>query len=175
VKPERAIAELKALKQQAADNSQIQASTPAHREWKTKVIAVLERSLGKDSSTVQQFTNMSYSVGVWTGSPGEAQRDAQYFRRRVEDAIALIDAAMYELELSVGAPAVEGGSYNADLWDHVKHSVEEQRWEQVASAAVIYLEDKVRRWAGTPTDKQGKKLVGQALFATALSPESPLL
>jgi hypothetical protein len=174
MKAERAITELKVLKQQAADNPQIQASTPAHEAWKAKVTAVLERSLGKESSTVQQFSELRYHVGIWTGSPGEAERDAQYFRKRVEDATALIEAAIYELELSLGAPAVEGGSYDTGLWDHVKHSVEEERWEQVASAAVIYLEDKVRRWAGTPTDKQGRKLVGQSLFAKALSSDGPL-
>jgi len=174
VKPERAIAELKALKQQAIDTPHIQADTPAHGEWKAKVVAVLERSLGKESSTVQQFNNLQYTVGFWTGGPGEADRDAQYFRTRIEDAVGLIEAAIYELELSIGAPAAEGGSYDSGLWDHVKHSVEEERWEQVSSAAVIYLEDKIRRWSGTPMDKQNKKLVGQALFATALSPGGPL-
>jgi hypothetical protein len=76
--------------------------------------------------------------------------------------------------LAVGVTAVQGGSYDAGLWDHVKHSVEEERWEQVASAAVIYVEDKVRRGSGTPLDKQGRKLVGQTLFATALTAGGPL-
>ena len=174
MKPERAITELNTLKQKATADLQVRTSSPAHREWKAKVIAVLERSLGTDSSTVQQFTKLRYHPGIWTGAPGEAERDRQFFAGRVDDAIALIDAAIYELDLSIGAPAVEGGSYDAGLWDHVKHSVEEERWEQVASAAVIYVEDKVRRWSGTPLDKQGKKLVGQALFATALSPAGSL-
>ena len=148
MKPERAIIELNTLKQKAVNDPQVRLESPAHREWKAKVTAVLERSLGTDSSTVQQFTRLSYTVGVWTGAPGENERDRRYFAERVDDAIALIDAAIYELELSVGAPAVEGGSYDAGLWDHVKHSVEEGRWEQVASAGVIYVEDKVRRcWA----------------------------
>lgn len=172
--PERAIEELRKLKQQAADDQQVQASTPAHREWKAKVTAVLERSLGDDSSTVQQFMSLSYSIGIWTGGPGEAEQDARYFRERVQDAAALIEAAIYELELAVGAPAVEGSSYDSGLWDHVKHSIEEERWEQVASAAVIFVEDKVRRWAGNPLNKDGGKLVGQALFVKALSTGGPL-
>ena len=69
---------------------------------------------------------------------------------------------------------MEGASYDSGLWDHVKHSVEEERWEQVASAAAIYVEDKVRRWAGNPLNRDGGKLVGQALFVKALSAGGPL-
>ena len=105
--PERAIEELRKLKQQATDNQQVQASTPVHEEWKAKVTAVLERSLGGESSTVQQFKSLSYSIGIWTGGPGEAEQDALYFRGRFQDAAALVEAAIYELELAVGAPAVE--------------------------------------------------------------------
>jgi len=174
MKPEAAIEELRKLKQQTSDDPQVQAATPQHKEWKAKVVAVLERTLGTDSSTVQQFKELRYDIGIWSGAPGEAEQDARYFRERVQDAAALIGAAIYELELSTGAPAVEGGSYDSGLWDHVKHSVEEERWEQVASAAAIYVEDKVRRWAGNPLNRDGGKLVGQALFVKALSAGGPL-
>ncbi|WP_257021594.1 TIGR02391 family protein [Microbacterium sp. AK009] len=170
MKPEVAVVELKKLKEQAVEDPLVQASTPQHKEWKAKVVAVLERSLGADSSTVQQFKKLSYHVGFYSGAPGEAEKDARYFRGRVQDAAGLIEAAIYELELSVGAPAIEGGSYDSGLWDHVKHSVEEERWEQVASAAAIYVEDKVRRWAGNPTNQDGGKLIGQTLFAKAFGP-----
>ena len=54
----------------------------------------MERSLGGESSTVQQFKSLSYSIGIWTGAPGEAEQDALYFRRRVQDAAALLEAAI---------------------------------------------------------------------------------
>lgn len=174
MKPEVAIGELRKLKQQAIEDSLVQASTPQHKEWKAKVVAVLERSLGAESSTVQQFRKLSYHIGVYSGAPGEAEEDARYFRVRVQDATGLIEAAIFELELSLGAPAIERGSYDSGLWDHVKHSVEEERWDQVASAAAIYVEDKVRRWAGNPTNKEGGKLIGQTLFAKALRPGGAL-
>ena len=109
IKPEVAIDELRKLKQQAIDDPQVQASTPGHEEWKAKVVAVLERSLGKDSSTVKQFKDLRYDIGFYSGAAGEAERDARYFRERVKEAAGLIEAAIYELELSVGTPAVEGG------------------------------------------------------------------
>ncbi|MGN8245775.1 TIGR02391 family protein [Cellulomonas soli] len=137
--------------------------------------AVLEQSLGVDASTTREFTDMRWGVGVWTGAPGEAKRDAVYFRARLYDALGLVDAAIYQLELTTAPAALEGANYDPGLWDEVKHSVEEERWQQVASAAVIYLEDKVRRWAGTPLDPNGKKLVGHALLVRALSPDGPLV
>jgi hypothetical protein len=174
VNPERAIEELRKLKEQATNDHLVQASTPTHKEWNAKVTAVMLNSLGAESSTVQQFRKMSYTIGIWSGAPGEDERDARYFRGRVLDAVGLIEAAIFELDLASGTPAIEGGSYDAGLWDHVKHSVEEERWDQVASAATIYVEDKIRRWSGTPLNKDRKKLVGQALFVQAFSPGGPL-
>lgn len=168
MKPANAIQELIKLKQQAIEDVNVHASTPEHKEWKAKAVAVLERSLGTDSSTVRQFKKLSYHIGIWSGAPGEGERDARYFRTRVNDAIALLQAAIFELELSIDTPVVEVGIYYSGLWDHVRHSVEEERWEQVASAAVIYVEDKVRRWAGNPLSKDGGKLYGHTLFAMAL-------
>ena len=161
-----ALAELRNLMQAARDDPAIQQDTTAHRTWKAKSLAVLEGSLGSESSTVKKFAKLRYGIGIYSGAPGEAERDAQFFRAKVAEAAGLLEAAIYELELTAGpAPAAD---YDPGLWDHVKHSVDQQRWEQVASAAVIYIEDKVRRWAGNPVDKTGSKLHGQALFARVL-------
>ncbi|WP_158605473.1 TIGR02391 family protein [Amycolatopsis panacis] len=138
------------------------------------MVAVLRNSLGDESSALKEFIALRYFVGFWVNSPDQAESDARFSRGRVAEAVGLIDAAIYELSLVSGATAVEGGSYDASLWDHVKHSVSEERWEQVASAAVIYVEDRVRRWSGTPTDKQGRNLVGHALFVTAFATGGPL-
>lgn len=170
---QKAIDELKALKAQADTDPQVQTSTPEHDAWKAKAVRILELSIGANTYTTKQFREMSYTVGIWTGSPGEDARDAQYFRARVKDAAALLDAAIYELELDF-ASNQETSNFDPGLWDHVKHSVEEERWSQVASAAVIYVEDKVRRWAGSPTDKEGRKLVGKDLFLKALAADGAL-
>lgn len=42
--------ELRKLKQQTIDDPQVQASTPGHKEWKAKVVAVLERTLLAEAS-----------------------------------------------------------------------------------------------------------------------------
>lgn len=174
MKPEVAIAALLTLKQQALEDPKVQSPTPTHDEWKAKATTVLVRGLGRESTTVEQFMELRYSIGVWTGSPGEAESDARYFRGAVQQAVALIDAAIWELELETGAPLPLSNGYDEGLWDHVKHSVAEERWEQVASAAAIYVEDAVRKWAGNPRDKTGRNLVGHVLFTRALDPDGLL-
>jgi predicted nucleotide-binding protein len=71
------------------------------------VDAVLAASLGQGSGTLASFRDVRYSIGFWTGSDGEAERDAEYFAEQVDRAAALIDAAVYELELSTTTTEAE--------------------------------------------------------------------
>jgi hypothetical protein len=98
LEPRRAVEELRNLRAQA-DTPDVRLNGPEHKSWKAKVVAVMENSLGRDSATLRQFTELRYSIGIWSGAPGEAQRDAEYFAKRVRDAAGLLDAAIYELEL----------------------------------------------------------------------------
>jgi predicted nucleotide-binding protein len=98
MRPSRAIDELGKLRAQA-DTPQVQCQGPEHRAWKAKVDAVIQGSLGKDLETLREFRDLPYHLGVWTGVPGEAQEDARFFSSAVMNAAALIDAAIYQLEL----------------------------------------------------------------------------
>jgi predicted nucleotide-binding protein len=71
---------------------------PAHSGWQAKVEAVMAKALGPDSATLDKFRNVSYSIGIWTGAPGEDARDARFFAEQTERAAAYIDAAIYELD-----------------------------------------------------------------------------
>jgi hypothetical protein len=172
MKPERAIRELEALKAEA-DSPEVQRSTPEHKRWKASVVAVMTAALPPESATLAKFSNVRYSVGIWSGAPGEAERDARFFAGRVRDAVALIDAAIYELGL-LAEDDVDATAFDTELWLHVRHSVDEGRWEQVASAAATFVEDKVRRWSGNPQDDKGNKMFGQPLFAQAFADGGPL-
>lgn len=100
MKLDRALTELAALKEAAA-TPEVQREGAAHDAWKAKVIVVLRQALGERSTTLERFTDIRYHVGVWSGAPGEAERDRQYFAEQVTRAAALIDAAVYEVELMV--------------------------------------------------------------------------
>lgn len=174
MKPDKAIAELLQLKAQA-DAPEVRRGGPEHNRWRSSVLAVMQSSLPASSGTTTQFSAVRYHVGVYSGSPGEAARDATYFAARVDDAAGFIAAAIYELGLLVGDGEVAAASYESELWGHVRHSVEEERWNQVASDAAIFVEDKVRRWSGRPTDASGRALVGKDLFGKAFGVGGPLV
>lgn len=172
MRADRAIAILRELKAQALLPA-VRRSGAEHETWRSSVLAVMSHSLPMTSGTTTQFSAVRYHVGVYFGGPGEAERDRRYFASQVDHAVGFIDAAIFELELLTDE--VESGAFDSELWDHVKHSVEEERWEQVASATATFVEDKVRRWADNPTDDRGGRLYGQTLFAHAFADGGPLV
>jgi hypothetical protein len=163
MRPARAIKELERLKAQA-DNEDVRRSGPEHDSWKAKTDAVMARALGGDSTTLARFRRLSYHIGVYSGAPGEAERDAMYFAAQVGRAVGLIDAAIYELSLQGGDEPVDEHAYDTDLWAHVKTLVEDEEWGMVASQTAIFVENQVRTWAGSPQDKNGNNLIGKALY-----------
>ncbi len=106
--PRRAAEELRKLRAQA-DAPEVRREGPEHGSWKAKVDAVMAGALGKDSETLRSFRDLRYSVGIWFGGPGEAERDVRYFAERVGDAAGLVDAAIFQLELQAEAAGEEDG------------------------------------------------------------------
>lgn len=96
--PKLAASELRKLRE-LTDDVTIRQDSPQHTSWKAKVDAVMQAALGNDSETLKKFRQLRYSVGIWTGAPGESQRDATFFAKQVDEAAGLIDAAIYQLEL----------------------------------------------------------------------------
>jgi len=105
--PARARVELLTLKGEAA-NPEVRRSGPAHDAWKAKVVVVMTEALGSESDTLRKFRDLRYSIGIWSGAPGEAAQDARYFADQVDRAAALLDAALYEAELRDEPPADDG-------------------------------------------------------------------
>lgn len=97
--PEQAKDELRRLRAQAEDFSEIQQEGPEHDEWKASIDAVMARSLPANSLTLREFRNVVYSIGIYTGAPGEDVIDQRYFASQVRRAAALVDAAIFELDL----------------------------------------------------------------------------
>jgi predicted nucleotide-binding protein len=100
IRPERAIKELRALKQEA-ESADVQIAGPANDQWKAKVRAVIEQAIGRNASVLRDFEEVRYHIGVWTGAAGEVEEDQRYFAQQVKSAVAYIDAAIYELQLNI--------------------------------------------------------------------------
>lgn len=71
------------------------------------MIVVMRQVLGDKSTTLDRFTDLRYSVGVWSGRRARAEDDRRYFAGQVTRAAALIDAAIYEVELMAEGQSAE--------------------------------------------------------------------
>jgi hypothetical protein len=171
VKPEDAAGRLKQLlaeREQAGDSLYNNDTS-----WKARVKGVFAQALGRDHHLVSEFDDIRYSSPIIFGS--ESHSDwVSWWRSGMDEATGLIEAAIYELEGMTPPSDVDAGSYHAGLWAEVAALVEAEDWPKVASQTAIYVEDKVRDWAGHPKDGKGGELVGQALFAQAFADNGPL-
>ena len=102
LQPARAIAEIRKLIDEATADPRIQQEGPEHDRWNASARAVLQNSLRAPSDTLQQFKDVDYYIGVYTGAPGEDERDRRYFADQLRRALGILEAAIYELSLAEG-------------------------------------------------------------------------
>lgn len=164
MRADKAIEALEALKDEAA-TQQVMNSGEHLTAWKGKVRGVIVAALGKDDHLVDRFDKVKYTLGFWTDrTPQSAYDNARY--GGIRNACGIINAALYQLRLQVDDDEpVDLRSFDPDLWEHVKQLVEDGDWGKVASQTAIFVEDRIRTWAGEPSSKQGDALVGKGLMA----------
>ncbi|NJC63423.1 hypothetical protein HC028_02695 [Planosporangium flavigriseum] len=135
--------------------------------------AVLTRSLGPTHTIIERFRDISYHLGVYFGGQ-DPDPDRESYIAGVQQAVGFIDAAIYELKLLVAddSEPVDVRAYDPDLWEHVKGLVEDEQWGQIASQTAIFVEDRVRAWAGHPKSKDDGELVGKGLYARVFADDS---
>jgi predicted nucleotide-binding protein len=96
------LGELRALRAQG-DAPEMRTEGPSHTAWRAKADAILRRALGEASPTLAAFRSISFEADFWTGSPGEFDAYQRVFADGVARACALIDAAIYEVEIVVAS------------------------------------------------------------------------
>ena len=60
-------------------------------------------------------------------------------------------------------------SFDPELWEHVRKLVEDEDWGKVAPQTAIFVEDRIRTWAGDPNHGKGGPLVGRDLWGGCLA------
>lgn len=172
MRPERAIEQLELLKSEAASGD-VTAGGEHLTAWKGKVRGVLTAAVGSDDHLVSRFDGVRYTLSVWTSSTPQSRFDAAR-HRGIRNACGIIDAAIYQLKLQTddSDEPVDHRSYDPELWEHVKNLVDDQDWGKVASQTAIFVEDRVRVWAGDPKSGKSESLVGRELMGRVFSDES---
>jgi len=156
---ERAIESLEALKLEAL-TAEVLEGGEHFTAWQGKVRGVLTTALGKDDHLVERFDDVRYSLTIWTTSTPDHYFD-EARHGGIRNACGVMDAALYQLRLRVeDDEPVDLRSFDPELWEHVKQLVADQDWGKVASQTAIFVEDRIRTWAGDPKNNKGESLGG---------------
>jgi hypothetical protein len=92
-----------------------------------------------------------------TSTPDSAFTSAR--NEGIRHGISLLNAGIFEREELAADHNVGATDFDPDLWEHVAHLVEDGRWGQVATECAVFLESKVREWAGLSAGDYGKSLM----------------
>jgi hypothetical protein len=127
-------------------------------EWKIRTATTMRAALAPVNPLVANFNAIRYSPGVWT----EGTDFRPYRRGGIQKALGVLRTAIYELE-ELADSTEDASGYDDELWQHVAEVVVGGRWDTVASQAVIFLEDRLRKWSGRPATEYGTTLVANVL------------
>lgn len=156
VKPEDAIARLRALRDEAA-TLPLSTSSAEFNSWMPRARSVLTRALGEDHHITERFVNTKWTPPMFT--VGDTSAFTATFRATIPEAQGILDAAIGEFELLADEVAVADESgIDAELGEHIAPEIQSEAWGKVASQAAIFTEDRIRKWAGRPVGEVGKDL-----------------
>lgn len=145
-------------------------------EWRSKVAIVLRAAFGMESVEVRQFLSVSTPTKESYTTAKGSRVDWEHYRGDAATrGCASIKSAIFALETLGDKSPMDDASIDPELWGHVHGLVADDDWAKVPAAVAIYVEDKLRTWAGDPrNEKDGTAMVGQVLYAAALGDAGPL-
>lgn len=157
VKPGEAIERLHALRDEAARLPHSTGSTEFN-SWQPRVRSVLTRALGESHHITERFVTIKWTPSMYS----MANRQPAFentFRATIPEAQGILDAAIAELELLADdVPVADESGIDPELWEDISPEIQTEAWGKVASQAVIFTEDRIRKWAGRPVGEVGKDL-----------------
>jgi hypothetical protein len=135
-------------------SSLVTTDSPEFVSWDNRVKSALARALDDQHHITRKFS------GIWWDSPvAGSGDDYRWFRDGSNQARGLLDAAINEVGmLANDVPVADESGIDAELWEHVAPEIRSEAWVKVASNALIFTEDRIRKWAGRPNSEVGKDL-----------------
>jgi hypothetical protein len=154
VKPEEAIERLRVLRDEAS-RLPLSTSSAEFNSWQPRVRSVLTRALGESHHITERFVETRWRPRA----AGDRTAFENAFRATIPVAQGILNAAIAELELLADeVPVADESGIDAELWEHIGPEIQTEAWGKVASQAVIFTEDRIRKWAGRPVGEVGKDL-----------------
>jgi hypothetical protein len=139
-------------------------------EWRSKSIAVLKAVFGVQSDQAREFIARTDIVSDGTTLAKGMQADRNMWRgQSVTRGQAVLRSALFTANLLRQESPIGDDSIDAELWMHVQGLIADGDWAKVPAAVAIFVEDKIRTWAGDPRRPDGATLVGKALYSKALN------
>jgi hypothetical protein len=128
--------------------------------WNSRVRSTLTHALGEQHHITRQFVRIMWSSPIGGGD------HSSWFRDGANEARGLLDAAISELGmLDDEVPVADESGIDAELWEHVAPEIRSEAWGKAARGAVVFTEDRIRKWTGRPTHEVSDKLA-LAVFGT---------
>jgi hypothetical protein len=144
-------------------------------EWRSKCLSVLRAAFGARSEHVREFETATVVKNEGYTLAKGSNRDMEAFR---EDAAnrgrGILRSAIYALETTSGDSPLDDAWIDPELWAHVQGLVADDDWGKVPAAVAIFLEDKVRTWAGDPRTTRDEVIVGTSLYARVMKGDGSL-
>jgi hypothetical protein len=139
---------------------------PPHRHsakfvsWELRTRSALTHALGAQHHITDQFNHNRWTSVSW----GDEEMEAGSFGQGAARAQGMLDAAIAEVKmLGDDVPVADEEGIDAELWEHVAPEIRSEAWVKAARGALIFTEDRIRRWAGRP-DAEAAKELAVAIF-----------
>lgn len=167
MRPELLVDRLRVLDVEASTPNASMQGWAGLASWRARVRACIVTGLGEHHHLVEKLDDNKFTPGMTVNGGTTTQWNSAWIKGMTR-ARGYIDAAIYELEMKASNDElVDAASCDPGLWAHVRSLVEAEDWGKVASQAAIFVEDKMRRWAGLDGDTYGSTLFSKVLAPTA--------
>jgi hypothetical protein len=138
-------------------------------EWRSKASALLRMGFGAQSEQVLEFQAATTVKNEGYTTAHGRNRDLELWRQdAVSRGKAALSSAIYILDMQSGDSYLDDVSIDPELWVHVQGLISSEDWSKVPAAVAIFVEDKVRRWAGDPKNANNTSMIGKVLYVTVL-------
>ena len=128
--------------------------TTEFRSWHLRTRSLLRRLLGADHHISAEFDELD-----WISIVGDESWDRRAFNNARAAAHGILHATGAELELMADdVPIADEAGVDPELWEYISSDLRGEAWDKVARSAVVFTEDRLRKWANRPPHEVGDRL-----------------